>query len=1352
MFENVRSRESLYFLLSNNYVNQVICLRYDFTNDEILAYYIYLLRTLSFKLSKDTIYFFFNEHLDDFPLYSEAIKFFNHEESMIRIAVRVITLNVYSVNDSQMQDFILDRTTTTYFSNLVWFIGNYGTTVNDMLLHPGEGEFSRMNYYLAEHMDCFYYVNDIIELDVSKINKILISHLLNRLLRPMYLDSLLSPSTVSSTGNKSSSASKLTPVVALSLMLHAFHVLKYAPLVSALASTLFSSQLYSSQAPSQHQHQQYQQQQQQHHHYRLLRPSPILLGAQSGSPESSRPASPVTSKFHSFGLLGTSPGFESHMSPSTTSAPFAHQSPQQSLVPPRTHSPHLGQSTVQQQQQQNPYKTSIYEYLGHVDNDRLVLPVLALIYLAGRNPGIMSDVLLGTDIYPHRLLKSRLLMGNLISSAPSAKQETTAMTRERSVDSLLSNHSDSHSWNIPTSAHTIPSAITGSLFGAAGTAAAARMRTRTESPLFETDEDNAESRETQELLASELQHPAERPNSSPADPPPHTSAKALSTSLPSPASSMNRVINGDGPGRYKIRTRGRRNSKASSLVGLVLPPTSSEPANIIDEEEDEESLGQELKPVFTSKKDRKPARDYPSTDEEEGEEEENGEDDMPQLDNGVQGRDSESSPPPLPPRPALDSQSETTSIHGSVRTTHLGPVIQNREDLMDRLVDIVCGQPESGAHRFRILTIQVATELLIEFVYTKGVPGKETSQSSSSTHAATAAAVESQLGQARLHRLALAEMQFRERVQKGIRNLEKRNKSAELTPIGLGLTNQPLGILTGRVERAITESKLGIDKQIVNMISDSNIIYGPDRDLDNEPDLDPDPDLVALFSLDPEYTSMIHEDLSTGEDDKLHKDKDIDRPPTSNSSAGSAPSNRMGKRDRIRNTFKAKIHHGASSAPSSPLASHGRQTPRLSQKDKHARKLEAMVVRYIKWLHMLIQCRQLLCWKTAPSAGGTVESASSHPSSGSVSATSTPRPIPIQRQPSDLMRDASATSSTSTTSSAGAVVSAHKGLQKALATTATTTPMTEHVVDPKSSSSTTTTTTSLLPVSSPSMTTNSAVLSTSPSASSSTSSLSLSRSSMTTQTPAVSAMLSQPGTGTASGRIIGSRTLLTATAALEAAAASSAAATGSSMHHNHQGVGVSAVIPPFVNEMLTTHLDPLSASVSEAIRKSSAQFRKSVVDPISTNPLFNKTSLASSSSSMSASSAGSSSLAIGRDLIGGNNSGNGSANCSSKGGLYRPSNRQRSVSECSPSTFQSGSIGPDATFSCSRNAASVEGFEAAEEEKDKVDEDEKKAEKEKEFKSILDPGHPAHQTDEHVARILETLGLLDSARFTHDES
>lgn len=83
------------YLLSNNHVNSIIVLKLDFSDEEVLAYYISFLKTLSFKLNKHTIHFFYNEHLRDFPLYTEAIKFFNHAESMVRIAVRTLTLNVY---------------------------------------------------------------------------------------------------------------------------------------------------------------------------------------------------------------------------------------------------------------------------------------------------------------------------------------------------------------------------------------------------------------------------------------------------------------------------------------------------------------------------------------------------------------------------------------------------------------------------------------------------------------------------------------------------------------------------------------------------------------------------------------------------------------------------------------------------------------------------------------------------------------------------------------------------------------------------------------------------------------------------------------------------------------------------------------------------------------------------------------------------------------------------------------------------------------------------------------------------------------------------------------------------------
>lgn len=120
------------YLLSNNHINELITHKFDFSDEEVLAYYMSLLKTLSLKLTEHTLQFFFNEvsttspslpirsnyhhhryhcnsshnqchyksHVmvqeeNDFPLYTEAVKFFNHKESMVRIAVRTLTLNVF---------------------------------------------------------------------------------------------------------------------------------------------------------------------------------------------------------------------------------------------------------------------------------------------------------------------------------------------------------------------------------------------------------------------------------------------------------------------------------------------------------------------------------------------------------------------------------------------------------------------------------------------------------------------------------------------------------------------------------------------------------------------------------------------------------------------------------------------------------------------------------------------------------------------------------------------------------------------------------------------------------------------------------------------------------------------------------------------------------------------------------------------------------------------------------------------------------------------------------------------------------------------------------------------------------
>ena len=58
-------------------------------------------------LESNTVHFFFNEHRADFPLFTEALNFHSHRESMVRAAVRTLTLAVYRVREPVLEKFLL---------------------------------------------------------------------------------------------------------------------------------------------------------------------------------------------------------------------------------------------------------------------------------------------------------------------------------------------------------------------------------------------------------------------------------------------------------------------------------------------------------------------------------------------------------------------------------------------------------------------------------------------------------------------------------------------------------------------------------------------------------------------------------------------------------------------------------------------------------------------------------------------------------------------------------------------------------------------------------------------------------------------------------------------------------------------------------------------------------------------------------------------------------------------------------------------------------------------------------------------------------------------------------------------
>lgn len=74
-----------------------------------------------------------------FPLYTEAKKLFNHSEGMVRAAVRMLTINVYSVQDTAMMDFVSSAPCNHYFHEVALHLAEHALHFDRHLeaLHAG---------------------------------------------------------------------------------------------------------------------------------------------------------------------------------------------------------------------------------------------------------------------------------------------------------------------------------------------------------------------------------------------------------------------------------------------------------------------------------------------------------------------------------------------------------------------------------------------------------------------------------------------------------------------------------------------------------------------------------------------------------------------------------------------------------------------------------------------------------------------------------------------------------------------------------------------------------------------------------------------------------------------------------------------------------------------------------------------------------------------------------------------------------------------------------------------------------------------------------------------------------------
>ena len=119
LLANIKTETKKFYLLCHPFLTKLVEFDHNFFDEELVDIFVSFVKSLALMLNKDSVRFFYNHKQTHFPLLTVSQQFANHPETMVRNAVRIINLTVFSLNDPSInQDIIADVPFCTTFANL----------------------------------------------------------------------------------------------------------------------------------------------------------------------------------------------------------------------------------------------------------------------------------------------------------------------------------------------------------------------------------------------------------------------------------------------------------------------------------------------------------------------------------------------------------------------------------------------------------------------------------------------------------------------------------------------------------------------------------------------------------------------------------------------------------------------------------------------------------------------------------------------------------------------------------------------------------------------------------------------------------------------------------------------------------------------------------------------------------------------------------------------------------------------------------------------------------------------------------------------------------------------------------
>ena len=232
----LKNNITIYYLFSNNFINQIISNNFEQYDEDFLSYYVNFLKSLSMKIDLNTIRLFFHKETNSFPLLETSLKLYNHPDPMIKNVIRNIFLTFAKLNYEPLYQYFQTLPIISYFAFLCCRLSFTSLELNKLNGYNVDKKF-KFNYQDLKNLhddfiDEILYFQDIFSLGLKELNHILINCLFYYFICPIIFDSITSTIKVY--------ISKHFAIYLLSLLIHC---IKNETFLNLLISFILSDKL-----------------------------------------------------------------------------------------------------------------------------------------------------------------------------------------------------------------------------------------------------------------------------------------------------------------------------------------------------------------------------------------------------------------------------------------------------------------------------------------------------------------------------------------------------------------------------------------------------------------------------------------------------------------------------------------------------------------------------------------------------------------------------------------------------------------------------------------------------------------------------------------------------------------------------------------------------------------------------------------------------------------------------------------------------------------------------------------------------------------------------------------------------